>query len=96
MACWHDLHGTDRMTAAELRRSGEPERVGLDEHDRWDGQFITTPAGRLPNALGLGKLLTGQIGRWRGDYVIRSAKNHRGDRNMFWVEHRGDDDPEER
>ena len=34
-----------------------------------------------------GRLLTGQVGRWRGDYVIRSAKNHRGDRNVFWVEH---------
>ncbi|GII03108.1 hypothetical protein [Planobispora takensis] len=87
LSCWHALHGSAPMTAAELRRSGEPERIGFEEHDRWDGQFITTHSGRLPNALSLGRLLTGQAGRWRGDYVIRSAKNDRGDRNTFWVEH---------
>ncbi|RJL19580.1 hypothetical protein [Bailinhaonella thermotolerans] len=87
LACWHALHGSQPMTAAELRRSGEPDRFGDTEHDRWDGQFITTHTGRLPNALALGRLLTGQTGRWRGDYVIRSGKNERGDRNVFWVEH---------
>jgi hypothetical protein len=87
LACWHSLHGSQRMTAAELRNSGEPDRIGLDEHDRWEGQFITTHTGRLPNALSLGRLLTGQAGRWRGDYVIRTGKHERGNRNVFWVEH---------
>ncbi|TDB72452.1 hypothetical protein E1264_41890 [Actinomadura sp. KC216] len=87
LACWHTLHGTQPMTAAELRASGEPDRIGSDELDRWEGQFITTHTGRPPNVLALGRLLTGQVGRWRGDYVIRSAKNQRGDRNVFWVEH---------
>ncbi|TDD70878.1 hypothetical protein [Actinomadura rubrisoli] len=91
MACWHHLHGDQPMTAAELRNSGEPDRIGLDEHDRWEGQFITTPTGRAPNVLALGRLLTGQTGRWRGDYVIRAAKSHRGDRNVFWVEHHDTD-----
>lgn len=87
MACWHSLHGSRRMTAAELRNSGEPDRIGLDEDDRWEGQFITNHTGRLPNTLSLGRLLTGQTGRWRGDYVICSGKHERGDRNVFWVEH---------
>ncbi|GAA2631052.1 hypothetical protein SMC26_23715 [Actinomadura fulvescens] len=87
LATWHSLHGDQHMTAAELRASGEPDRIGFDEDDRWEGQFITTHTGRPPNVLALGRLLTGQVGRWRGDYVIRSAKNHRGDRNVFWVEH---------
>ena len=92
LACWHRLHGERRMTAAELRQSAEPEQVGGFYHnDPWDGQFITTGTGRLPNVLGLGRLLTGQVGRWRGDYVIRSAKNDRGDRNVFWVEHHQQD-----
>ncbi|WP_436758493.1 hypothetical protein [Streptosporangium sp. V21-05] len=86
LSCWHTQHGSQPMTAADLRRSGEPDRIGFEEQDRWDGQFITTATGRTPNALALGRLLTGQIGRWRGDYVIRSAKNDRGDRNTFWVE----------
>ena len=87
LSTWHSLHPGQQMTAAELRRSGEPEHFGGTESDRWDGQFITTHTGKLPNALSLGRLLTGQIGRWRGDYVIRSEKNDRGDRNVFWVEH---------
>jgi len=87
LSCWHTLHGQEPMTAAELRRSAEPDWVGDTENNKWDGQFITTHTGRLPNALALGRLLTGQIGRWRGNYVIRSAKNDRGDRNVFWVEH---------
>ncbi|GAA3194435.1 hypothetical protein [Nonomuraea roseoviolacea] len=86
LACWHTLHASKPMTAAELRRSAEPDRIGDSEHDIWDGQFITTHTGRLPNALALGRLLTGQVGRWRGDYVMRSSKNERGDRNVFWVE----------
>ncbi|GGK39627.1 hypothetical protein GCM10010124_35360 [Pilimelia terevasa] len=86
LACWHDRHGNRRMTAAELRADGEPDYGAGREVDRWDGQFITLPSGRLPNGLGLGRLLTGQIGRWRGPYVLRQAKNERGDRNVFWVE----------
>ncbi|GAA0949104.1 hypothetical protein [Nonomuraea longicatena] len=87
LACWHTLHRDERMTAADLRRSGTPDRVGDTEHDPWDGAFITTATGRLPNAMALGRLLTGQIGRWRGEHVIRVGKNDRGDRNVFWVEH---------
>ncbi|MFC3982468.1 hypothetical protein [Streptosporangium jomthongense] len=86
LACWHRLHGQQPMAAAELRHSGEPDRVGFEEVDRWDGMFITTPSGRLPNAMSLGRLLTGQVGRWRGEYVIRSGKHERGNRNVFWVE----------
>ncbi|GAA2735958.1 hypothetical protein [Actinocorallia aurantiaca] len=84
LSCWHTLHGSTPMTAAELRNSGEPLHTGSYEHDPWDGQFITTPTGRAPNVLSLGRLLTGQTGRWRGDYVIRSARKR--DRNVFWVE----------
>ncbi|WP_327086665.1 hypothetical protein OIE66_30635 [Nonomuraea sp. NBC_01738] len=86
LACWHTLHPGKQMTAADLRRSAEPDRFGDSEHDRWDGQFITTHSGRLPNPLSLGRLLTGQVGRWRGDYVIRGGKNERGDRSVFWVD----------
>lgn len=83
---WHERHGDRRLTAADLRRDAEPMHLGSDEHDAWDGQFITTHNGRLPNPLQLGRLLTGQAGRWRGDHVIRAGKNERGDRAVFWVE----------
>ncbi|MER7271033.1 hypothetical protein ABT344_22365, partial [Micromonospora carbonacea] len=90
LTCWHDRHGNRPMTAADLRRDAEPMQIGSDTHDPWDGQFITTHNGRLPNPLQLGRLLTGQAGRWRGDHVIRAGKHERGNRAVFWVEqHQG-------
>jgi hypothetical protein len=87
LTAWHDRHGTSPVTANELRRSAEPAQIGGDLHDPWDGLFITTRNGRLPNAIVLGRMLTGQTGRWRGEYVIRAAISERGDRNVFHVEH---------
>ena len=49
--------------------------------------FITNKNGRLPNAIVLGRMLTGQNGRWRGEYVIRTERSERGDRSVFRVEH---------
>ncbi|MGB2569234.1 hypothetical protein ACPFP2_12380 [Micromonospora citrea] len=86
LTCWHDRHGGRAMTAAELRQDAEPMHLGSDAHDPWDGQFITTHNGRLPNPLQLGRLLTGQAGRWRGEHVIRAGKHERGNRAVFWVE----------
>ncbi|WP_431887014.1 hypothetical protein [Micromonospora wenchangensis] len=87
LTCWHDRHGNRPMTAAELRQDAEPMHLGSDVNDPWDGQFITTHNGRLPNPLQLGRLLTGQAGRWRGEHVVRAGRNDRGDRSVFWVEH---------
>ncbi|NGM13537.1 hypothetical protein [Verrucosispora sioxanthis] len=87
LTTWHDRHGGRALTAAELRRDAEPMHLGSDINDPWDGQFITTHNGRLPNPLQLGRLLTGQTGRWRGHHVIRTGRNDRGDRAVFWVEH---------
>ncbi|MBL6277500.1 hypothetical protein JMF97_15175 [Micromonospora fiedleri] len=90
LATWHDRHGDRPMTAADLRRDAEPMHLGSDVHDPWDGQFITTHNGRLPNPLQLGRLLTGQAGRWRGEHVVRAGRNDRGDRAVFWVDrHQG-------
>ncbi|MFF0720437.1 hypothetical protein [Micromonospora sp. NPDC003816] len=87
LTTWHDRHADRPMTAADLRRDAEPMHLGSDVNDPWDGQFITTHNGRLPNPLQLGRLLTGQAGRWRGDHVIRAGRNDRGDRAVFWVDH---------
>jgi hypothetical protein len=87
LATWHERHGANPKTAAELRADGEPDHLAGFAVDAWDGQFITTHNGRLPNPLSLGRLLTGQTGRWRGDYVVRAGRSERGDRAVFWVEH---------
>ena len=87
LSAWHDKYGTTPVTAAELRRSAEPVQTGGDQHDPWDGLFITTKNGRLPNAIVLGRMLNGQKGRWRGEYVLRAEPSERGDRFVFHVEH---------
>jgi hypothetical protein len=86
LAAWHDRHGTTPMTAAQLRADAEPDHLAGQVIDAWDGLFITASTGRLPNPVGLGRMLTGQAGRWRGDYVIRSGMHERGNRAVFWVE----------
>ncbi len=107
LTAWYDRHPTRPMTtasrpmtaasrpmtAAELRKDAEPDHAEGEQYDAWDGQFITTHTGKLPNHISLGRLLTGQIGRWRGNHVIRSAMNPRGDRRTFWVEHHPDPPP---
>ncbi len=87
LSAWHERYSTDRVTAAQLRLSAEPMRLGSDVHDPWDGLFITTRTGKLPNVVGLGRMLTGQNGRWRGEYVLRTEPSERGDRSVFYVEH---------
>ncbi|MGW5642216.1 hypothetical protein ACWEV3_11020 [Saccharopolyspora sp. NPDC003752] len=79
---WHALHGQKRLTANELRASAEPE-LGTDP---WVGSFPTTNTGKLPSAKSLGRRLTGQIGRWRGDIVLRSAMDTDTNARAYWVE----------
>ncbi len=97
LAAWRDRYGDRRATAAEVRANGEPDHMNdqRGQVDAWGGVFITTHNGRLPNPMSLGRLLTGQVGRWRGDYVLRSERSERGDRLVFWVEHNDQQPPPE-
>lgn len=78
-----------RLGAAELRRSAEPE-VGPDP---WDGTFPTTTSGRPLTVKALGKRLSGQIGRWRGDIVLRSEIDPATNTRTYWIEREGDPKP---
>ncbi|MCI2423959.1 hypothetical protein MOQ72_41830 [Saccharopolyspora sp. K220] len=79
---WHTLHGEKHLTANELRASAEPD-WGTDP---WVGSFPTSPTGKLPSAKSLGRRLTGQIGRWRGDVVLRSVTDTHTSSRVYWVE----------
>jgi hypothetical protein len=57
--------------------------------DPWNGCFPTTGSGHLPTVKSLGRRLTGQIGRWRGDIVLRSTPDARNGRT-YWVQHQPD------
>ena len=72
-----------------LRRSAEPE-VGPDP---WNGTFPTATSGRPMTVKALGKRLSGQIGRWRGDIVLRSEIDSATNTRTYWIEREGDPKP---
>ena len=91
LACWHDRHGDKESPPPNSAPTPNPITSTASSVDRWDGQFITTHTGRLPNPLSLGRLLTGQTGRWRGDYVHpgRQIRPRRPDRVLGRAPHDG-------
>ena len=80
---WARLYAGRKVTAAELRRSAEPE---LGMPDRWDGTFPAANSGRQLSVKALGRRLTGQIGRWRGDIVLRSEIDPASNARTYWIE----------
>jgi hypothetical protein len=80
---WDELHGDRRLTAHELRRTAE---LGPGGSDPWGGLFPTTAAGQLPTVKSLGRRLTGQLGRWRADVVLRSIPDPHGHGRTYWVD----------
>jgi hypothetical protein len=72
-AQWRKIHGDKWLTSNELRKSANTIDIGgAHQVDQWDGLFRTDPRGHPVTVKALGKILTGQIGRWRGSYVLRS------------------------
>jgi hypothetical protein len=85
LARWWQLRQDTPMLASDLVASTQP---AFAEEDLWQGAFITGRNGRVPNTKSLGWMLRGQIGRWHGDYVLRSIPGGRsGDRRTYHVEH---------
>jgi hypothetical protein len=68
-AQWRKIHSDKWLTSNELHLSADTPLGGLDP---WDGCFLAGPRGRSPGVKSIGKLLTGQINRYRGPYVLRS------------------------
>ena len=82
-AQWRKLHGDRWLTSNEVRLSAD---VPLNEHDPWDGCFVTDGRGRFPTPKSLGKLLTGQIDRYRASYVLRSQQDNHSKVRTWRVE----------
>ena len=71
-ARWRKIHGDKWLTSNELRLSANITVDGFGQAvDRWDGLFRTDSRSQPISAKSLGKILTGQAGRWRGPYVLR-------------------------
>ncbi|HEX3778170.1 MAG TPA: hypothetical protein VHX38_00755 [Pseudonocardiaceae bacterium] len=90
---WHDMHGDRQITARDLRRSAEIDGGA----DLWAGSFPTDRRGQLHSVKSLGRLLAGQVDRWRDDVVLRCVTDPGGHGNKYWVEHepKSSDPPKE-
>lgn len=82
LMAWDDIHGDVRLTSQQLRQSGEPT-TGTDP---WAGTFPTDRAGKPLSVKSLGWRLRGQIDRWHGDVVLRSATDKHLNSKLWWVE----------
>lgn len=67
-ARWHELYGSAEMTAKQLHDSTTPSIV--DGRD-WKATFLVRRKdGMVPSAVGLGKMLASERGRYRGGYRL--------------------------
>jgi hypothetical protein len=83
---WHELLGDTPKTANQLRAFAEPD----GGPDPWAGTFPTTSSGKLLSAKSVGRLLTGQLDRWRGDVVLRGVRDSHANCWVYWVQHEAD------
>ncbi|MEV4317109.1 hypothetical protein [Actinocrispum sp. NPDC049592] len=88
---WDTLHCGARLSANQLRQTAE---VGMSGSDPWGGCFPARPSGMPYTVRALGKLLTGQLDRWRGDVVLRSAVDTHLGARTYWVERQDADSPD--
>ena len=92
LARWYDLFGDNRKQGREIRKSADVEFGGGNAYDRWQGDFITDAEGNLPrDAKALGARLRGHIGRFYGDFVLRSQRDTAKNLTFWWVERGGEE-----
>jgi hypothetical protein len=85
---WRGIFGDQWHSSSEVRRSAD--FLG-DGTDRWNGLFLVDHKGHALSSVALGKKLTGQIGRWRGEYVLRSERDPHTKTRVWRVEERADE-----
>lgn len=82
---WRFLFGDKWCATNEVRLSAD---ILPDGTDRWSGLFLTDARGRVLSPVALGKTLTGQVGRFRGPYVLRSDRDSHTKNRIWRVEER--------
>ncbi|MFB9906275.1 hypothetical protein [Allokutzneria oryzae] len=80
LAQWRGLFKDDKKPSKRVHETY------TFEPSQWDGNFFTDDDGRAVSVKSLGRLLTAHVGRWHGDYVLRSAHDRRANSKVFWVE----------
>ncbi|WP_326564533.1 hypothetical protein [Micromonospora peucetia] len=70
-ARWHELFGDKRLTAKVLHESVLPKAEWSAGGEDWRGTFLVRRKdGQPPSAVGLGKMLGSERGRYRGGYRL--------------------------
>jgi hypothetical protein len=83
---WHELLGQDWLTAAEVRKRADDHFGWPGGADPWRGTFPTDVRGVPVSAKALGVRLRGQVGRWRGEYVLRKSRDKNTNSGVYRVE----------
>lgn len=93
LARWHSIYGDKRVQGREVRKSADIDfNAGGAPYDKWQGDFITDAEGNIPrDAKALGARLRGHIGRFYGDFVLRSVRDAAKNVTVWWVEREGED-----
>jgi hypothetical protein len=86
LARWRGVNADRRVSARQLRQQAELDIVNGQPVDRWEGAFLTGDQGKTPSAKSLGRWLTGHIGRYHGQFVLRSEMDSHTNSRVFWVE----------
>lgn len=88
LARWYEIHGSAQLTASQVRASAEPPYAPWPERPRdpWEGAFFTDIKGNPISPKALGVRLRGQVGRWRGHYVLRKGHDPIRNSGVYWVE----------
>lgn len=72
---WHEIFGDAKLGAGQLRESALPNTSEFYDPDRkdWKGTFLVRKKdGAVPSAVGLGKMLFSERGRFRGAYRLNA------------------------
>jgi hypothetical protein len=85
LAQWRSVIGDQWRPTNEIRKSADIQQDGTD---RWNGAFPVDPRGHTLSAVALGKLLTGQIGRFRGPFVLRGDRDSHTKNRVWKVDER--------
>jgi hypothetical protein len=85
---WTELNADRPISVRHLRQQAEIDMANGHPVDRWEGAFLTDDMGRIPPPKSIGRILTGHIGRYHGNHVLRSAIDSHANSRVFWVETR--------
>lgn len=75
---WWSFFKGDEKTTGEVRQHAEIQIIEGEKDDPWGGDFVCTDEGKRPSTFQLGRLLTSQVGRFHGQFVLHARRTKSG------------------